>query len=488
MSAHPAPAAAARTRTIFPRPARRRGVLLLALALGGCGVVPGATSAGLALPGRLRAEPEPEAPQWPDAAWWRGFHSAELDALMRTAIAANTDIRAAAARVRQADAQVRIAAQALLPTGNLSFNAQRSQTPRTTIVSTGTGFGGGGSRFLQRESFSAGLGATYEVDFWGRARNTVAAAERTAAASRFDAGTVAITTTAALANAYFAVLAAREQLAIQEQNLAVAARVLDVIRQRLAVGTTTGLEVAQQEALVAGLRATLPPLRQQVEQNRNALGTLTGQVPEAVPMPEQPLARVRVPPVSAGLPSEVLVRRPDVWFAEAALSAAQADVAAARAALFPTIQLTANGGVQSLVLENLLRPGSSLYTLAAGLVQPVFQYGALRATVEVQRGRAEELLEAYRRAILDALVDVENALVGLRETTEGERLQAQATAAAERAYAISEERLRVGTIDLITLLTTQTTLFNARNQLVQAQLARLQAAVGLFRALGGGWR
>jgi NodT family efflux transporter outer membrane factor (OMF) lipoprotein len=456
----------------------------VALALGGCGLVPEGISSGLALPGRLREEPGPEAPLWPEAEWWRGFRSAELDALMAAAIAANTDLRAAAARIRQADAQVRISAQALLPTGNLSFNAQRTQTPRTTVV----GLGGGGSRFIQRESFSASLGAAYEVDFWGRARNTVAAAQQTALATRFDAGTVGVTTLASLANTYFAVLAAREQLAIQEQNLAVAGRVLNVIRQRVAVGTTTGLELAQQEALVAQLRATIPPLRQQVEQNRNALGTLTGQVPESVPMPAQPLARLRVPPVSAGLPSEVIVRRPDVWFAEALLAAAQADVAAARAALFPTIQLTASGGVQSVVLENLLRPGSVLYSLAAGLVQPVFQYGALRATVEAQRGRAEELLEGYRRAILDALVDVENALVALRETTEGERLQAEATAAAERAYAISEARLQAGTIDLITLLTTQTTLFNARVQLVQARLARLQAAVGLFRALGGGWR
>jgi multidrug efflux system outer membrane protein len=483
---HPAPAPRKRLHSCC---AERRAVLLLGLGLGGCGLVPEGLSSGLALPGRLRAEPAPEAPQWPDAAWWRGFRSAELDALMQAAIGANTDIRAAAARVRQADAQVRVAAQSLLPTGNLSLSAQRSQTPRLTSTNpaTGTAFGGG-SRFIQRESFAASLGASYEVDFWGRARNTVAAAQQTASASRFDAGTVALTTTAALANTYFAVLAAREQLAIQEQNLAVAGRVLNVIRQRVAVGTTTGLELAQQEALLAQLRATIPPLRQAVEQNRNALGTLTGQPPEAVPMPAQPLARLRVPPVSAGLPSEVLVRRPDVWFAEANLAAAQADVAAARAALFPTIQLTASGGVQSLVLENLLKPGSSLYTLAAGLVQPVFQYGQLRAVVEAQRGRAEELLEFYRRAILDALVDVENALVALRETTEGERLQAEATAAAERAYAISEARLQAGTIDLITLLTTQTTLFNARNQLVQARLARLQAAVGLFRALGGGWR
>ena len=447
-------------------------------------MIPDAPSSGLLLPSRLRAEPAPEAAQWPDASWWRGFGSAELDKLMAAAIASNSDIRAAAARVRQADAQLRVAAQALLPTGNLSFSAQRSQTPRAPAPAISTA---GGGRFVQRESFAASLGASYEVDFWGRARNVTEAARQSAEASRFDAATVGLTITSSVANTYFAVLANQELLANQEQNLALALRTLGIIRQRVAVGTATGLELAQQEALVAQLRAAIPAIRQAVEQNRNALGTLTGQPPQAVPMPAQKIDELRLPPVSAGLPAEVLVRRPDVWFAEASLASAQANVAAARAALLPAVQLTASGGVQSLVLENLLRPGSSLYTLAAGLTQPVFQWGALRAQLQLQRGRAEELLENYRKAILAALVDTENSLVALRETTEQERLQREATAAAARAFEISAARLEAGTIDLITLLNTQTTLFNARNQLVQARLARLQAAVGLFRALGGGW-
>ena len=140
-----------------------------------------------------------------------------------------------------------------------------------------------------------------------------------------------------------------------------------------------------------------------------------------------------------------------------------------------------------MVFENLLRPGSTIFSLAAGLTQPIFRGGALRGQVRLSEAQAEELLAAYRAAIINALVDTENALVALRQTTEQERLQAEAVRTAERAYAIGEAQLRAGTIDLITLLTTQQTLFSARNTLVQARLARFQAAVGLFRALGGGW-
>jgi outer membrane protein TolC len=194
-----------------------------------------------------------------------------------------------------------------------------------------------------------------------------------------------------------------------------------------------------------------------------------------------------VPPVRPGLPAEVLVRRPDVWLAEADLAAAQANVAVARAAMLPSVTLTATGGFQNLVFENLLRPGSVLFSLVGGVTQPIFQQWQLRAQRDFNQARAEELLEAYRSAIVAAFADVETASVALRETTDQARLQAAATASAERANAIAEAQFRAGTIDLISLLVTQTALFNARNQLAQARLLRLQAAVGLFRALGGGW-
>ncbi|NDG48143.1 MAG: RND transporter, partial [Rhodospirillales bacterium] len=214
------------------------------------------------------------------------------------------------------------------------------------------------------------------------------------------------------------------------------------------------------------------------EQNTYALATLTGRVPNDIPPPRQPLGDIRLPRPSPGLPVEVVVRRPDVWQAEALLASAQANIESARAALLPSIVLTTSGGFQNVLLENLLRPGSALYSLAAGLTQPIFQQGQLQAQVRLNQAQAEELLEFYRRAIVNALVDVENAIVAL---------QAVALRSAERAYAISETQLRAGTIDLITVLNTQQSVFTARNQLAVIRLARLQAAVAMFRALGGGW-
>jgi NodT family efflux transporter outer membrane factor (OMF) lipoprotein len=464
----------------------RAAPLAAALLLGGCAwLTPPGIESAIGMPGRLAAADAAAPVQWPDPAWWRGFGSAELDGLMAEAMAANTDIAAAEARIRQADAQLRISGAALLPSLELTTRATRQQSGGASAASVA----GVGRTAGVRVSASnqLGLSASYEVDFWGRNRAAVAAARRTAAASRFDAGTVTLTTQAAVANTYFTLLSAQETLAIQQRNLDVANRVLRVIRQRVAVGTGTGLDLAQQETVVAQQRAQVPPLVQQVEQSRNSLGTLVARPPETLVVAGGAFNRLAVPGVMPGLPAEVLARRPDVLTAEATLAAANADIVVARAALLPAVTLTGSGGFASLAFENLMRPGSVVFNIAAGLTQPIFEGGALRGQVQVSEARAEELLALYRGAILNALVDTENALVALRQTTEQERLQADAVRTAERAYGIAEAQLQAGTIDLVTLLVTQQALFSARTTLVQARLARLQAAVGLFRALGGGW-
>ena len=450
--------------------------MLLALSPG-CALQPDPARSGIDLPERLHAADAAGPVRWPEPEWWRGFRAPELDALMAAAAEANFDLAAATAQVRQADALVRVAGAPLLPAVDAAAAVTRTQSSASGAVS-------------RRRVSSANrltLSASYEIDFWGGNRAALEAARQGAAAFRFDAATVALTVQSSVANTYFALLAAQEQLEIQRANLEIATRVLGVIRDRVAVGTGTGLQLAQQETVVAQQRAQVPGVAQAVEQNRNALGLLTGRLPESIEVVGDVFNRIAVPPVAPGLPSEVLARRPDVLAAEADLAAAQADVVVARAALFPAIRLTAEGGFQSAALETMLRPESQVFSLAAGLLQPIFRGGALRAQVEAQRAVAEASLAGYRRAIVNALVDTENALIALRQTTEQERLQAQAVATAERANAIAEDQLRAGTIDLVTLLVTQQSLFTARNLLVQARLARLQAAVGLFRALGGGW-
>lgn len=461
-------------------------VLTLPL-LAGCGLLPDAPSSGLALPARL-AEADPATPaNWPSAEWWRGFGAPELDALMAAASGSAFDIRVAEAQLREADANVRIAGQALLPTGNATFTTNRSQTPLNTTTTAAGVPVVSAHRFSQRVLYGAQLSASYEVDFWGKNRNAVLVQQQAAAAARFNVGVVRLTVQASLANAWFAVLGAQEQLAIQQANLATAERVLAVLEARMAAGTANGLDLAQQQTLVAQTRAAVPPLRQTLESNLYAVAVLVGRTPNTLDRPTARLAEVTLPEVAPGLPAEVVVRRPDVWLAEANLASAQANVAVARAAMLPSITLTTTGGFQSLIFENLLRPGSVLFSLVGSATQPIFQQWQLRAQRDYNQARAEELLESYRKAIVAALADVETTTAVLRDTTELVTLQEAATASAENAHTISEAQFRAGTIDLITLLNTQTTLFNARNQLAQARLLRLQAAVGLFRALGGGW-
>ncbi|RVT97753.1 efflux transporter outer membrane subunit [Rhodovarius crocodyli] len=453
----------------------RRG-LCAALLLSGCAVRLPGTNSGIELPDRFTAAEA--AALWPAVDWWKGFGSSELDALMAAAATGSFDIRAAEARLRQADAQVRVTGQALLPTGNLTANTTRSQTSGTTSVS---------GRTTIRSIDALSLNASYELDFWGRNRAALEAARQSRNASRFNLAVVGLTTQASVANTYLQVLASREQLEIQQQNLAAAERILSLLRIQVNAGTSSGLELAQQQTLVDQQRAQIPPLRQAVAQNTASLGTLTGQVPERIAAPRMKLAELRVPPASPGLPSEVLARRPDIAQAEATLTQYQASAFSARAAMLPAFTLTASGGFQSLLIENLLRPGSAVFSLAAGLTQPIFQLGQLRAQARLTEAQAEEMLENYRKAIVAALVDTENAIVALNETTDQERLQSAATRSAETAQGIAETQFRVGTVPLINVLNTQQTLYSARNQLVQVRLARFQAAVGLFRALGGGW-
>jgi NodT family efflux transporter outer membrane factor (OMF) lipoprotein len=199
------------------------------------------------------------------------------------------------------------------------------------------------------------------------------------------------------------------------------------------------------------------------------------------------LASIAIPRVTPGLPSELLTQRPDIREAEANLAAANANVYNARAQFLPSIQLTGEGGYSSAVLKVLLRPESVIYSAAASLTQPIFEGGRLFGNLDLRKGQQDELLQNYRKSVISAFVDVENALDAVRQTTLRVNLQAQVVKSSRQAFDISEERLREGTIDLVNVLQTQQTLYQAQDTLFQAQLARLQAIVSLYQALGGGW-
>ncbi|HJZ30403.1 MAG TPA: efflux transporter outer membrane subunit [Hyphomicrobiaceae bacterium] len=405
--------------------------------------------------------------------WWTRFQSAELNGLMDVANIENLDIAAAVAQLKQADAQAQITGAALWPALAYSESSQRLRSS--------------GSTAAERNSFNKVINASYIVDVWGQNRDALEVALRTASASAYQVEVVRLATRASVVDNFLIYAANRERTTVATENLRNAERLLGVIRQRQAVGTASELDIAQQQSLVEIQRASIPPLRQATEAARTALAILIGKPVQAVQLTTRGVRRLRLPTVAPGLPTTLLVRRPDIRSAEQNLAAADANVAVARKAFLPSIQLTGQAGFQSSVLSALLRPESFIYAVAAGVTQPIFEGGRLRGQLALNEAQRQQLLESYRKSIVSALTDVENALVAVRENAARETAQRVAVLAARRALDLSEERLRQGTIDLTTLLNTQNTLFQAEDTLIQIRLARLQAAASLYQALGGDW-
>jgi outer membrane protein, multidrug efflux system len=434
----------------------------------------------------------------PDAAlpaldWWQGFRSAELTSLMQEAQAANLDVAVAVAQILQADAQVRIAGAPLLPL--IDFNG--SDTGSKVSQQLGTGGGGGSSSRGSSSSnsgvspfsrlYATSLSASYIVDFWGKNQAALKAAVETSTASRYNREVVALTAIAAVANTYFAVLEAQDRLRIARRNLTDAVRILDLIKQQFAAGTSSDLNVAQQESLVEQVRAVIPLYEETRLQNIAALAVLVGRTPERFTMRGSSLNKITVPRVTPGLPSSVLLQRPDVRQAEIQLRSSTYSIESARAAFFPTIQLTGQLGYQSSALKLLFGPGAWAYTAAASLTQPLFDGGVLLGQLELQKGLQDQYLQAYRKSILSAFSNVEQALVAVQQTTEAERIQERVVSSSRRAFDLSEQQLKAGTLNLVTLLQTEETLFTAEDALAVDRFNRLLAVVSLFQALGGGW-
>ncbi|MGK9169091.1 efflux transporter outer membrane subunit [Inquilinus limosus] len=466
----------------MPRLSRFQRPLAAALAvalLAGCSAGPEDQKPALDIPGGWKAE-GPAGTSWPDTTWWRAFGSPQLDSLIRTAQQNNQDIGAAVARVLQADAQARIAGAPLLPSVGATADASHSVSPERT-----SSFGG--SSRTVTDQLSAGLGVSYELDLWGRNRAALQSAQASALASRYDRDTVALTVTASTATTYIQILEFQDRLAIARDNLANAQQVLDVVLAQERAGAASALDVAQQRTVVAQQRASIPPLEQQRQQSETALALLLGEPPQRLLVERQSLDELEIPVVAPGLPSSLLDRRPDIQNADAQLAAARFNVKEAKAQLFPSIQLTGQGGFQSAALGTLFNSASTLYSLAASLTQPIFEGGALRGEVELSQAQYQELAQTYVKTVLTAFGDVENALIATRQSELAYRAQQEVVAQAREAFRLSDAQYRAGAVDLLTVLTAQQNYFSARDQLVQAKSERLQAAVALYRALGGGW-
>src|SRR6516162_4531853 len=379
---------------------------------------------------------------WPAQDWYRGFGSDELNALVDEAVRDNTDLTGARERVAQADARARQAGAAILPKIGIDGNA--------TYLSGHSSQGSG-----HELDWFAMLSASYEVDFWGKNRAIADAARLQAGASRGERDTVALTLLGGVAGQYFQVLALRERLAIARANRDAAKKILEAVQARFDAGVASPTELASQKAAWYTAQIAISDLEQLEMEARAALALLLGRPPENFEIRASDLDSLREPAVAAGLPSELLTRRPDLLVAESNLHAAHANLTAARAAMFPSLTLTAAGGVQNPALPAIVNtiPG----------VGPSYS------------------------AIAASLVDVEKALSSVQHLDAVREFQQGSVAESERAFEGAQLRYQRGSGDFLTLLESQRTLYAARDQFTQYRLARLQALVALCKALGGGW-
>ena len=416
--------------------------------------------------------------EWPEADLLHAFGSPELDRLAALAAKNNFDVAAAAARVRQADARARQAGAAILPSVDLNGNATEFT-------------GRSGSTSGHELDWAGLLSASYEVDFWGKNRAALRSARAQADVSRDEMATVWMTSLVGLANTYFQLQSVRERLELAQLNVDSAKKLLGVVQARYEGGSMSATELAAQRALVASAQLPIAELQQQELEALDAVALLVGAMPEGFEVQTQPLSDVQEPALEAGLPTELLQRRPDVIAAEDNLVAAHADLAVARAALFPSLNLSVTGGVQNPAIQagvlTLAGTGPAL-NFSGALVQSIFDAGQRRAAIREARAHEEELLASYHSAIVSALADVENAL-GQRQHLDAQRqAQEDNIAQSERAFEAAQLRYQAGSGQFLAVLDAQRALYAARDQFSQYRLNRLQALLSLSKALGGGWQ
>ena len=468
---------------------------VLAVTLGllaGCTVGPDYRAPRVGVPERYLEAPGTAATTDAQLArWWQGFGDPQLSALVESALAQNLDIEAAAARIREARALERATGSNALPQLDAQGSVTRQRISEKAIpVPPGSGgqqgaFGLPGSEFT---TWRVGFDASWEVDLFGRnVREREASRARTGAAiwNRRDSE---VSVAAEVASAYFRLRALQEQVAIAETELARQQRFESLVSARARGGLVTGQDVEQQKSEAASAAAAIPALEAQAKAQIHALGVLVGSTPDALAAQlAQPAAVPTAPDIPAGLPSELLRRRPDIRAAERELAAATPDIGVAVADHNPRFSLSAAPALVSTALTSLLEWGSRSFSVAAAIDWPLFDGGRRRATVDARSARQEQALIAYRKTVLTALQDVEDAL----SRTDGDRRQLAelqvALAAASRAEEIAATRYRGGLVTYSDVLLVQARRLRLEDQLIETKGALARNSAALFKALGGGW-
>ena len=457
------------------------GILAVLVLEAGCMMGPKYKRPAVNVPQEYRM-PEPQlatqASSLGNEQWWQVYQDPALTQLIHTAIAQNYDVRIAAARVLEAQAQVGITRSNQFPSASVGADIYSQQNAKVTKVFPA----------YQVNAGDLNLSVIWNLDFWGKYRRQTEAARAQVLATEWGQRAVISSLVANLATAYFQLRALDSELEISKRTLASRQESLKLTQFLESHGSNSGLDVSQAEQLVYTASETIPDLERQIQQQENVLSVLLGENPQSIPrgraLTEQPVPQN----VPAGLPSELLERRPDVRQAEEFMVAANAQIGAAKASFFPSLALTGLGGLQSNALNRFISEPSETWAGAFSVTQPVFQGGALRSNLRLARANWQEAVLSYQQTIQSVLQQVSNALIASQKNREFREQQNLLTQAAKRSDDLSQVLYRHGGASYLQVLTNETNYFSAELNLVQAQLNERLALVQLYQALGGGWQ
>ena len=456
-------------------------VLTLMLATLACAAADKYKRPNVDVPGAYRGAAQQEAAQSEqslgDQKWSEVFKDPELQQLIRTALQQNYDLRIAATRILEAQAQLGITRADQLPTINAGASAINQRIPRQKNLPP------------EYETSSASVGASFawDLDFWGKYRHATEAARANLLATEWGQRAVTSTLVSNVAAAYFELRAYDLQLEIAKQTLASRQESLQVTQTLADGGAGTELDVRQAEQLVAVAKETIPDLERRIQQQENLISTLLGNNPGPVARGMKLTDQPHSPEVPAGIPSALLERRPDIRQVEAELMAAHAQIGVARAAYFPDITLTANSGFQSSALTSLFTGPAGFWSFGGSLLQPIFNGGRIRSGVRLSEARQKEMVLNYQQTIQQAFRGVSDALIAYQKNREFREHQQELVSSAQGAAQLSEERYRGGAAGYLEVLTNETNAFDAELGLAQAQANELLSLVDIYRTLGGGW-
>ncbi|KVC81459.1 efflux transporter outer membrane subunit [Burkholderia ubonensis] len=419
-------------------------------------------------------------------AWWRVYGDPQLDALIGKLNASNQTIAQSAAAYRQARALVAEARAAYFPTVGLTASGSRSRSPRASLSSGSSSSFGGGSSGSIGNSYSVGLDASWEPDLWGKVSRTVGAQRAGEAAAAADLANARLSQQATLAQTYFQLRTADTLQMLLDDTVASYARSLQLTQNRYAQGVAARADVIQAQTQLQSAQAAAIDNGVARAQYEHAIATLIGEPASTFSLPPLPLAAE--PPVTpVGVPSALLERRPDIAAAERRAAAANEQIGVAISAFFPTLTLSAQGGVQSSVWSNLFTLPARFWTVGPQLAATLFDAGLRAAQTEAARATYDQDVAAYRLSVLTAFQDVEDNLASQRILAQEIDVQRQAVDSAEHALAIVTNQYKAGTVDYLNVLTAQTTAFSAHQKLATIAGQRMVSSVGLVKALGGGW-